>query len=158
MALLTWWTWARVSSQSWWWTGKPGVLHAMGWQRVGHDWATELNWTLSKDFPVAHMVKNLTAVQETWVQSLGWADPLEKGMAIHSSILAWRIPWTEKPGRLQSVRLQRVRQDWALCAKYHYYKFLESLFKKSIIVLKWSGNCNFHNSLSLLPSHLFLQH
>ena len=49
------------------------------------------------------MVKNPPAVQETWVRSLGWEDPLEKGMATHSSILAWRIPWTEEPGMLQSV-------------------------------------------------------
>ena len=48
---------------------------------------------------------------ETWVQPLGWEDPLEKEIAIHSSILAWRIPWTEKPGRLQSVGSQRVRHD-----------------------------------------------
>ena len=47
----------------------------------------------------AQLVKNLPAMQETWVQSLGWEDPLEKGMATHSSILAWRIPWTEEPGR-----------------------------------------------------------
>ena len=45
MASLTWWTWAWVSSRNWWWTGKPGVLQSMGSQRVGHDWATELNWT-----------------------------------------------------------------------------------------------------------------
>jgi len=63
------------------------------------------------------MVKNLPAVQETWVQSLGWKDPQEKGMATHSSILAWKIPWTEEPvheeepGGLQSVRSQRVRPD-----------------------------------------------
>ena len=57
------------------------------------------------------MVKNLPAVQETWVQSLGWEDPLEKGMATHSSILAWRIPWTEDPGKLQSMESQRVRHD-----------------------------------------------
>ena len=49
---------------------------------------------------VAQMVKNLLAMQETWVQSLGREDPLEKGVAIHSSILAWRIPWTEEPGGL----------------------------------------------------------
>ena len=55
---------------------------------------------------VAHMVKNLPAMQKTWVQSLGWEDPLEKGMATHSSILAWRIPWTEQPGGLQSMGLQ----------------------------------------------------
>ena len=49
---------------------------------------------------VAHTVKNLPVVPETWVRSLGWKDPLEKGMATHYNILAWRIPWTEKPGRL----------------------------------------------------------
>ena len=52
------------------------------------------------------MVKNLPAVQETWVRSLGQEDPLEKEMATHSSILAWEIPWTEEPGRLQSMGLQ----------------------------------------------------
>ena len=52
---------------------------------------------------MAQTVKNLPAVQETWVRSLGWEDPLEKGMATHSSILAWRIPWTKEPGRLQSM-------------------------------------------------------
>ena len=54
---------------------------------------------------VAETVKNLSAMQETWVQSLGQKDPLEKDLATHSSILAWRIPWTEKPGRLQSMGL-----------------------------------------------------
>ena len=61
----------------------------------------------------SQMVKNLLAIQETWVQSLGQKDPLEKEMATHSSILAWRIPWTEQPGRLQSMGSQRVRRDWA---------------------------------------------
>ena len=54
------------------------------------------------------MVKNQPAVQETWVLTLGQEDPLEKGMETHSSILAWRIPWTEEPGELQSMELQRV--------------------------------------------------
>ena len=57
---------------------------------------------------VTQMVKNLPAMQEARVQSLGQDDPLEKEMATHSSILAWKIPWTEEPGRLQSIRLQRV--------------------------------------------------
>ena len=57
------------------------------------------------------MVENLPAVQETWVQSLGQEDPLKKGMATLSSILAWRITWTEEPGGLQSMGLQRVRYD-----------------------------------------------
>ena len=60
---------------------------------------------------VTQMVKNLPAIQEAQVQSLGQEDPLEKGMATHFSILAWRIPWTEEPGGLQSMRLQRVRYD-----------------------------------------------
>jgi len=57
------------------------------------------------------MVKNLPAMQETWVRSLGWEDLLQKGMATHSSILAWRIPRTEKPGGLQLWGQQRVRHD-----------------------------------------------
>ena len=60
---------------------------------------------------VAQMVKNLPAVWETWFQSLGWEDPLEKGMANYSSILAWRIPWTVEPGRLQSIGWKSVRYD-----------------------------------------------
>ena len=61
---------------------------------------------------VVQTVKNLPAIQETWVQSLGQEDPLEEGMATHSSILAWRIPWTEDTGRLQSMGLQRVGCNW----------------------------------------------
>ena len=60
-------------------------------------------------FLVAQTVKNLPALQATQIQSLGQEDPLKKGMATHSSILAWRIQWTEEPGRLQSIGLQRVR-------------------------------------------------
>ena len=62
--------------------------------------------------PVAQMVKNLPA-RKTWVQSLGQEDPLEKGMATDSSNLAWKIPWTEEPGGLQSMGLQRVRHNLA---------------------------------------------
>ena len=62
----------------------------------------------TKSSLVAQTVKNPPAIWETWVQSLGWEDPLEK--KIHSSILAWRIPWTEEPGRLQSMESQRVGQ------------------------------------------------
>ena len=60
---------------------------------------------------VAQRLKRLPAMRETWVQSLAWEDPLEKEMATHSSILAWRIPWTEEPGGLQSTGLQRVGHD-----------------------------------------------
>ena len=60
---------------------------------------------------MVHMVKNLPAMQETQVQSLGWEDSLKNGMATHTSILAWRIPWREEPGGLQSMGLQRVGHD-----------------------------------------------
>ena len=75
-----------------------------------------LNCDVGEDscmLPLCSMVKNPPAMQETWVQFLGWEDPLEKGMATHSNILAWRILWTEEPGGLQSMGSQRVRQDWA---------------------------------------------
>ena len=62
---------------------------------------------------VTQMVKNLPAIWETWVHSLGWEDPLKKGMATHSSALAWKIPWTEEPGKLQFTGSQRVGHDWA---------------------------------------------
>ena len=79
-----------------------------------NDW-TELNpLQYSCSSLVAQTVKNPPVMWETWVQSLGWEDPLEKGMTIHSSILAWRIPWTEEPGRLQSMRWQRLGHDWEL--------------------------------------------
>ena len=60
---------------------------------------------------MAQTVENMPAMWETQVQSLGWEDPLEKGMATHSTILAWRIRWTEEPGRLQSTGSQRVGHD-----------------------------------------------
>ena len=71
--------------------------------------------TFHSGFPGSSAVKNPSAVQEieTWVQSLGWEDPLEEEMAAHSSILAGRIPWIEKPRGLQSMELQRVRHNLA---------------------------------------------
>ena len=69
---------------------------------------------------VAQRIKRLPAMQETQVQSLGWEDPLEKEMATHSSTLAWRIPWTEEPGRLQSTGSQRVGHDWATSLQWLY--------------------------------------
>ena len=75
--------------------GDPGLILGLGRsseEGIGnplqHSWASL----------VAQLVKNLPAMQETWVRSLGWEDPLEKGMATYSSILAWKIPWTEEPG------------------------------------------------------------
>ena len=63
------------------------------------------------DFPGGSAVKNLPAVQEMWVQSLSEEDSLEEGMATHSSTLAWRTPWTEEPGGLQSMELQRIGHE-----------------------------------------------
>ena len=70
------------------------------------------------------VVKNSAAVQETWVQSLGWEDPLEEGMASRSCIVAWRIPRTEERGGLQSMELQRVGHDWSNLARLHYASVL----------------------------------
>ena len=69
---------------------------------------------------VAHTVKNLPARQETQVRCLGWGDPLEEGMATHFSILVWRIPWTEEPDRLQSMRSQRVGHNGATNTTPHH--------------------------------------
>ena len=71
---------------------------------------------------MAQMVKNLPAMQETQVQSLGQEDPLEEGMATQASIFAWRIPWPEEPGRLQSIGSQRVRHDLSDLACMHAEK------------------------------------
>ena len=72
---------------------------------------------------VAQRLKRLPAMRETWVRSLGWEDPLEKEMATYSSILAWRIPWAEEPGKLQSVRLQKSRTR----LNHHVYEHAKSL-------------------------------
>ena len=76
------------------------MLHSMGSQRVGHN-----------SSQVAQMVKCLPAMQKIWVQSLGWEDPLEKEVTTRSSTLAWKIPWMEEPGSLQSMGSQRVGHD-----------------------------------------------
>ena len=70
-------------------------------------------------FPGGSTVKNPPAVQETQVRTLGQEDSLEEGMATHSSIPAWRIPWTEEPGSLRSIGLQRVRRNWSDLAHTH---------------------------------------
>ena len=78
---------------------------------------------------VAQLVKNPPAVRETWVWSLGWEDPLEKGMAIHSSVLAWRIPWT-----VYSMGLQRVRHYWVT---FTFYSCLYVTTRKTIALTVW---------------------
>ena len=85
------------------------VIHGVAKSRTRlSDW-TELNWMERVGFPSGSMVKNPPALQETWVQSLDRKYPLEEEMATHSSVLAWRIPWTEEPDRLQSVGTQKRR-------------------------------------------------
>ena len=90
-------------------------------------------FSYSLGFLVAQMVKNLSAMRETWVQSLVWEDPLAEYMATHSSILTWKSPWTEEPGELSYMGLQRVRHDWA--TKHFQYKdqMLPSLWADSMV-------------------------
>ena len=94
-----------------------------GVTRVGHDWVTCVHacarvrarahtHTHTEASLVAQTVNNPAAMQDTWVWTLGWEDPLEEGMATHFSILAWRIPWTEEPGGLQPMGSQRVGHNW----------------------------------------------
>ena len=84
------------------------------WKRSSFEVTLLVNSIYSIGLPlVAQRLKHLPAMWETWVQSLGWEDPLEKEMATHSSFLAWRIPWTEQPGGLQSTGSKRVGHDWA---------------------------------------------
>ena len=98
---------------------------------------------LSQDFPVAQMVKNLSVMQKTQVRSLGWEDPLEREMAIHSGILAWRIPWTEEPGGLQPMGLQRVGHKWATNTTITtcYYPIEERFELLFIFFLQYSTKC-----------------
>ena len=84
---------------------------------------------------VAQMVKNLPEMWEIWVRSLGQEDPLEKGMAICSSMLSWRIPRTEEPGGLQSTGLQSVGHDWVTNTFFHLYIYLYIYDTKSRVTL-----------------------
>ena len=90
---------------------------------------------------MAQLVKNLPAVQETWVPPPGWKDPLKKEMATYSSTLAWRSSWTEKQGKLQSMGSQRVRQDCAVTFTYSLYdlKYPETQFLQRICVIIMTG-------------------
>ena len=145
--------------------GEPGGLPSLGSHRVGQDWSDlaaaayhnfnntiPFNWypiiyfirLFLMNFRaslVAYMVKNLPAIWETRVWSLGWEDPLEKEMATHSSILAWRILWTEEPGELQSMGSQS--QTWL--GDWHTHKHNEHLHS-----FQWSATQTWwRKSLSL---------
>ena len=99
--------------------------------------------TVEQGFPGGSVVKNLSAVQETWVQSLGREDPLEKGTATYSSILAWKIPWTEQPGELQSMGSQRMRHDWA--NKQHN----RAWFRWHTLEIRFPSRCEFRSGWEL---------
>ena len=99
-------TWASLVAQRV--KNPPAMRETLVWF-LGWGYPLQYSWASL----VAQMVKNPPAMQETWVQSMGWEDPLEEDMATHSSILAWKIPWTEEPDRLRVMGLQRVRWYWA---------------------------------------------
>ena len=88
-------------------------------------------------FRVAQMVKRLSAMQETWVRSLGWEDPLEKETAAHSSILVWKILWTAEPGRLPSTGSQRVGHDWATSLSLSLYVYNTSCLSIQPLIDIW---------------------
>ena len=90
---------------------------------------------------MAQMVGSPPAMQETWVWSLGWEDPLEEGMAALSSTLAWRIPWTEEPGGLQPVGSQRVGHDWATKQSTRSLNILKYV---TGFLFHWSWHCVRH--------------
>ena len=110
MASLTQWTWVWVDSWCWWWTGRLACCSS--WGRKESDMTERLNWTELSASVVSQTVKDLPAMWKTWVQSLGWEDPLEKEMENHSNTLAWRIRWTEEPCQLLSMGSHRVGHDW----------------------------------------------
>ena len=92
---------------------------------------------------VAQMVKRLPTMRETWVQSLGWENPLEKEMATHSSILAWKIPWTEDSGRLQSMGSQSVGHNWATSLHFTASTCPFSVSASPFLPYKWVHQYHF---------------
>ena len=113
-----------------------------------------VSWGLWKARPpiwaslVAQMVKRLSTMRETRVWSLGWKDPLEKEMATHSSNVAWKIPWTEEPGGLQSMGSQRVRHDWATYS-YSYTVKGFGIVNKAEIDVFLVLSCFFHDPVDV---------
>ena len=114
-------------------------------------WSRHLKFIITSmcgSFLVGQIVKTLPEMREIQVWSLGWEDPLEKGMRTHSSILAWRIPWTEEPVGLQSTGLHRVRHDWNnLAHNTHQY----------VYVYAYICVCVCHIHTNILYVHIYLK-
>ena len=136
------------------------------------DWCQRPNISRNQGFPgaslVAQLLKNLPALQETWVPLLSPEDPLEEEMVTHSGILAWKIPWTEEPGGLPSMGLQRVGHDWASFTfrdrNQHTYflSFYSDEFFKWILYQRNEKNYDFlkrnvYLLLAVLGLHCFVQ-
>ena len=108
-------------------TQDPGSIPQLGWSAgEGIGYPLQYSWASL----VGQLAKNLPAMQETWVRSLGWEDPLEKGTTTHSSILAWRFLRTEEPGRLQSMGLKKGRHNWVIFT-FTYNSSLQKCAKMS---------------------------
>ena len=110
------------------WTEEPGRLQPMGSQKTSNNQTRLGNFTkwimvATCHYSVIHMaqmIKHMSSMLETWVRSLGREDPLEKEMATHSTTLAWKIPWTEEPGGIQSTGSQRVGHDWPTLLYFYF--------------------------------------
>ena len=131
MASLTRQALVLVGSWSWWWIANLGLLQYMRSQRIRHDWVTEVNWLSLRASLVTQTFKNLPAMLETQVQFLGWEDPLEKGTATRSSILAWRILWRDEPCGLASME---AHKSWTRLNDWH------TLNQKYSLKLLWTEN------------------
>ena len=99
----------------------PSLMSPWLFPRPSHSLGEGNGNPLQYGLEVAQTVKHLSTMWETRVRSLGWEDPLEKEMAIHSRTIAWKIPWTEEPGRLQSMESQTVGHDWATSLSLSHY-------------------------------------
>ena len=135
MALLTQRTWVWASSGSWWWTAKPGVLHSVGLQTVGHNWATELT-----DCDSA--VKSSPAMQETWVQSLGRENSLEDFIATHSRTFTWKLHGQRSLAGYSPWGCKQEDINWSdwVCKDTCISKLLSTILWKSKNVEKGKEN------------------
>ena len=106
------------------------------WTHKTSSWKYIIVWSL-----VAQTVKRLPTMQETWVRTLGQEDPLEKEMATHSSILAWKMPWTEEPGWLLSMGSQRVGHNWATSLHFALQAFPKAPTQRSLSFSSSKNNC-----------------